>query len=302
MTKVVLIGSDRLRLARLHDTLKRAGYQVETGTDLSDAEILIRAVSAEILIVDVDKNLVGGLSLLETLRENQPDLEMVLILGPMPPPDEQRLITATRSLGVQVHLPHQFTNTPFFPSVMEVIADRRRLRLANKELEGDLQVLRAVRSRLQAQGALIPDYAYLEEQLGQELSIGPEVSLMIIGIDDFEEVQQKRGRQAAEQLLQELVTLLQSDLRDTDVVRRMRDTGRFAVLLPLTEGAHARTVASRIQVKLARRTLGAVSISAGIAEATEGMNAGELVRRAEEAWQQALQTEEKLVVLANTVG
>ncbi|MFQ5854804.1 MAG: diguanylate cyclase domain-containing protein [Anaerolineae bacterium] len=300
MTNIVLIGSDRIGLARTRDALDKTGYQVEVGADLSDASILIRAVSADILVVDVGDGIPGDLSMLETLIEHEPDLEVVLVLGPMPPPTEQELMAATRSLGVQVHLPRQLTNTSFFPSVMSVVADRARLRRTIKKLEDDLAVLRAARSRLQTQDAVVPDYSYLQEQLERELSTGSDVSLMMIGIDDFDEIQQKRGRQAAEQLLQELADLLQSDLRDSDVVTRTDTMEKLAVILPMTDAAHAKIVASRIQVKLARRSLGIASISAGIVEAGAGMDADELIRRADEAWQQAQQTEERLVMLTET--
>lgn len=300
MTNVVLIGSDRIGLARLRDTLSKAGFQVEAGTDLSDAGILIRGVSADILVVDIGDNISGDLSALGSLIEREPDLEVVLVLGPMPPPSEQELMATTRSMGVQIHIPRQLTSTPYFSSVMAVVADRARLRRAIKKLEDDLAVLRAARSRLQTEDAAVLDYSYLQKHLKRELSMGSGVSLMMIGIDDFEEIEQKRGRPAAEQLLQELADLLRSDLRDSDVVTRTRSREKLAVVLPMTEAAHAKIVASRIQVKLARRSLGIASISAGIVQAGDGVDADELIRLAEEAWQQAQQTEEKLIVLTET--
>lgn len=297
MASIVLIGSDRIGLARLRDTLIRVGHQVETATELSDAGILIRAVSADILIIDVDEALTRDLPLLEALVQQDPDLEVVLLLGPMPPPYERELIEITQAMGARVHLPRQLTHTPFFPSVMAVVADRRRLREANKKLEEDVRVLRAVQREQRLQEPLTPDYSYLRKRLRQELSRGSHVSLMIIGIDDFEALQQEHGRQVAEQLVQELANLLRSDLRDSDIVTRTRTMERLAVLLPLTEAVQTKAVASRIQAKMARRSVDVGSVCAGIVEGNGGVDADELLRLADEAWEQARHTEEKLAVL-----
>jgi diguanylate cyclase (GGDEF)-like protein len=297
MSNIVLIAPDRVGLARVGDALRRAGYQVEAGADLADAEILIRATSAELLIVDVDDRITRDLQLLGELIKKEPGLGTVMILGPMPPPAEQELIEITQSMGVQVHLPRQLANTPFFASVMEVIIDRHRLRQANTQLGGDLEVIRTRQVRTHSQGTLIPDFAYLQDQLKQELSMGANLSLMIIGINEFEEIQQKRGQRAADQLVQDLGELIRGDLRDTDIVTHTPVRERLAVLLPLTEAVHAKIVASRIQVKMARRSLGAASLSAGIVQARPGMNVNELISHANEAWRKAQREEDKLYVL-----
>lgn len=301
---VVLIGSDRIGLARIRDRLDEAGYQVETGTDLSDARILVRAGPADILIIDVQEALINQLAALEALLETRPDLEVVLLLGPMPPPEQEQLMGTTRSFGVQMYLPRRLAETPFFAPVIAAVADRRRLRLENSKLKGELEEAREELGRLKARDALtgLPDFHYLQARLTQELEMGPDVSLMIVGIDNFEMIRRGHGHRIAERLLQELADVLQNDLRGTDILTRTMAIEQFAAILPQTKAVHAKIVARRIQDKLAGRSMdigGAsldLSVSAGIAEATEEMDADSLIRRADKAWQQAQATEEKVVV------
>lgn len=306
MASIVLIGSDRIGLARMRDTLTEAGHRVETGVDLADARILVRAGSADVLIVDVNENVLGELSLLEDLTQLEPDLEVVLILGPMPPPEEQQLVQATQAMGVQTHLPRRLMDGSFLASLITILLDRRRLRRENKRLKSELEEICEELDRRKARDALtgLPDYSYLQERLMQELDMGPDVCLMIVGIDNFEEIRQTQGHRTGERLLQELAEVLQEDLRGTDILTRTMAIEQFAAILPQTRAVHAKIVARRIQEKLASRSVEVagtrldLSVSAGIAEASEGMDVDTLINLADRAWQRARRTEEKLVVQA----
>lgn len=297
MAKIVLIGSDRIGLARVRDILVRAGNGVEMATDLSDAKILARAISADILVIEVNDTIVADLSLVEELAKSELDLEVVLLLPPMSPPVEQELITATESMGVKLHVPRQMSKTPFFTSVINLLADRRRLRQAHKRLGGGTEVIRTIQSSRPAQGSLIPDFDYLEKRLTELLQAGAGLCLMVVGIDDLAEIEEKRGQRGVEQFMSDLANFLLTDLRDTDFVTSTPDVGKLAVVLPGASAAHARLVVNRIQAKVMRHSLGTVAVSTGIAEAGEGVDAQELIRLADEAWQSALQAEDKLFVL-----
>lgn len=301
---VVLAGSDRIGLVRLRDALVKAGHQVETATGLSDARTLVRTGSAGILIVDVDDNNASNLPLLEALIEHEPDLEVVMVLGAISPADEQELISAARSLGVQTYLPRRITDTPYFASVLATVADHRRLRRANRQLRGELAKVHAELSRLKGQDGLawLPDYQFLRKRLAQEMRVRADVSLMIIGVDNFEEILERHNRGVAERLLQELAVLLRSDLRDLDTLTRATAVEQFAAIMSGTKAVQAKIAARRIQEELAGRSVDiagtsvSLSISVGIAEATEGMDANALMNRAEKAWQRAQRTEEKLAI------
>ena len=217
-----------------------------------------------------------------------------MVLGPMPPPAEQKLIEATRALGVELHLPRQLTATPFFASVINIALDRHRLYLMNGNIQNADSISKARPDFVHPPEGVPPDFHFLKEQLAYELNLGPELSLMMVEINDFDEIRQKRGQRAAEQLVQDLTYLLKADLRDTDVVTRTEVLEKLAIILPLTKAVQAKIVASRIQVKLARRSLGTASLCVGIAEATAGLSADDLIQLANKALEKAKQIDDKL--------
>ncbi len=299
--KIVLIGSDRIWLARIRDALTTAGHRVEIGHDVSDAGLLVRSISAEMLLVDVGagEDLSDDLPPLQELMASHPDLDVMAVLAPMQPFEEDPVVKALQSAGVPLRLPRRFVASPHFDAVLTLMDDYRRLRQVHEQQKAESTEPPTEPGGSQ-EDVDLPDFAYLQEVLSQELREGTELSLMMVSIDNLEAIQGKRGHEAAEQALQDLAGLLQADLRDTDIVARTRNDKQLAVLLLLTDAAQAKRVASRVQMKQARRSLGSVSIAAGIAEAEEGMTVQALVGRAKEAWQRAQRRDDRLAVLPET--
>lgn len=294
--KLVLIGGDRIWLARIRDALSKAGHQVEIGHDLADAEILLRATSAGVLLVDVEPD-VGpeDVQALEGLIESWPELEVIVVLADMAVYEEEQIIEATRTVGVNLHLPRRFVASPYFNSVLTLVANSRRPGRLATSAGDELERTSAADAE---RPVTIPDYSVLQETLRRELEAGTELSLMMIGIDNLREIEQKRGEEPAAQALEDLTALLVADLRQNDVVTQTPDRDRLAVLLPLTDAASASKIARRIQDKLARRSLGVISVSAGIAAAEEGVDAQTLITWTREAWQRARRRDDRLAVLS----
>ncbi|MBS1251251.1 MAG: Diguanylate cyclase DosC [Anaerolineales bacterium] len=299
--KIVLIGSDRIWLARIRDALTTAGHRVEIGHDVSDAGLLVRSISAEMLLVDVGagEDLSDDLPRLQELMASHSDLDVMAVLAPMQPFEEDPVVKAMQSAGIHLHLPRRFVASPHFDTVLTLMGDYRRLRQVHEQQGAESTEPSAEPGEPQ-EDVELPDFTYLKEVLSQELREGTELSLMMVSIDNLEAIQSKGGHEAAEQALQDLASLLRADLRDTDIVAHTRNDEQLAVLLLLTDAVHAKRVASRVQIKQARRSLGAVSITAGIAEADEAMDADTLIRHAESAWNKAKRRDDRLAVLSGT--
>ncbi len=299
--KFVVTGADRIGLARMKDALTKAGHRIEIATDLADAPILVRASVPEVLIFHADHgdHLAEGLPVLQTLMESHPDLDVILTLPPMPPPDEEQIIRSARSAGIELHLPQRFVIGPHFRSVLTLIEERRALQ-EQAEFLTVAETEEPPAPQPDTGDVAIPDYTRLWDELRAALNETGSVSLMIVGIDNLEEIEDKRGQDSVEDAIHDLVQLIQADLRDTDVVTRTEYDERLAVVLPMTPAAEAEKVASRIQMKQARRSLGAVSITAGIAEATEGVDVDTLIRRAERAWNQAQRRDDRRAVVGRS--
>lgn len=94
---------------------------------------------------------------------------------------------------------------------------------------------------------------YFEQQLDLEIKRserkGTLLSLLMIDIDYFKQLNDRCGHQVGDQVLRELASLLQREMRDLDTVARYGGE-EFVVVLPETDDAGARRVAQRIRMSV----------------------------------------------------
>ncbi len=110
------------------------------------------------------------------------------------------------------------------------------------------------------------------------------VSLLIVDVDRFKEINDTYGHQAGDRALRTLAASLQATVRTTDTVGRIGGD-EFAVLLPEADAVEAAANARRLNVA-ARRTRGAtrLTISVGAATRTGGLDdPAALIARADAA-------------------
>jgi two-component system cell cycle response regulator len=135
---------------------------------------------------------------------------------------------------------------------------------------------------------------------------GDPLSLVLLDIDDFKQINDTLGHQAGDQALAELATLVAGGARKTDMAARYGGE-EFAVILPHTDSAMAHIVAQRTRAAIAEfiflrhTTPIRLSVSAGVAtyptsEGTDTVDA--LVRAADVAMYEAKKKGKNLVVTA----
>lgn len=105
-------------------------------------------------------------------------------------------------------------------------------------------------------------------------------SLAIFDIDHFKDVNDREGHVHGDRVLQELATLLDECVRDTDLVARYGGE-EFVVVMPQTELNGACALAERLRAIIANRM--SVTVSGGVTVATEEDSAESLVARADVA-------------------
>ncbi len=130
----------------------------------------------------------------------------------------------------------------------------------------------------------------LERQLSEAAKADHPVGLLFLNPDAFVLVNERFGRDAADEVVRELVARANGVLRATDVVARWGGV-TFAVLLPGADGAGASAIGEKILAAVqGRRFVGgalhlALSVGAAAYEPGSGAaaSAAELVRRADQA-------------------
>ena len=115
------------------------------------------------------------------------------------------------------------------------------------------------------------------------------LSLLMIDLDDFKQVNDRFGHQAGDQVLEKFGKILRDNCRGSDLVARYGGE-EFAVMLPSTTSTIAFEIGRRLRTRLAETTFvfdgtpARLSASIGIAYTTDtGKPAGDLVRRADQA-------------------
>jgi diguanylate cyclase len=105
-------------------------------------------------------------------------------------------------------------------------------------------------------------------------------SLAMFDIDHFKQVNDREGHVHGDRALQELATLFEDSVRDTDVVARYGGE-EFIVVMPQTDLTGACTFAERLRDLVANRMT--ITISGGVAVAVEGDTPESLIARADAA-------------------
>lgn len=156
---------------------------------------------------------------------------------------------------------------------------------------------------------------YFDERLDEELAaarrFGRAVSLILLDIDHFKQVNDRFGHLFGDRVLQEVAKTLSSSLREIDVACRYGGE-EFAVILTETDLAGGVQVAERLRqtaesFALAWRGQGAsISVSCGVASSTqatqlETLSAPILVYAADQALYVAKSTGRNRVVTADQV-
>ena len=129
----------------------------------------------------------------------------------------------------------------------------------------------------------------IEEEARRHARFNEPVSLVLIDLDHFQEVNDRFGHRAGDEALREVARLLLKHSRNFTVVTRFGGD-EFAVLLVNTPKSGAVTYAQRIREVVARHEFahGTVTISLGVASLPEDVGTGEdLVVAADKAMYEA---------------
>ncbi len=148
------------------------------------------------------------------------------------------------------------------------------------------------------------NHAYFHQQIDFEVRryvrYGARLSLMLIDIDDFKEINDTYGHREGDRILAAMGKTFMRMARDSDICCRYGGE-EFAVILPFSDVHEADAIANRLNMELAERIPGGrVTVSIGVA-ACEKMTATyrDLVDKADAALYQAKRSGKNRVVVAD---
>jgi len=124
----------------------------------------------------------------------------------------------------------------------------------------------------------------LESEIERSRRYGNPLSLILIDIDNFKELNDTYGHQTGDRVLKEVARVIRENLRRTDYLGRLGGE-EFLVVLPETTPEKARLVAERIRKDIENLDLrvGKLTISAGVTGLKKGDTMESLMNRVDRA-------------------
>lgn len=132
------------------------------------------------------------------------------------------------------------------------------------------------------------------------------ISVLLMDVDHFKHINDSVGHQNGDQVLQHIVKIIQSSLRDTDQVFRYGGE-EFAILLSKADVNAAHLTAERIRKQIQTTPLSLneipcnISVSIGVTEAKDCDSEKAVFNRADQALYSAKQNGRNCVVMAETL-
>ncbi|WP_214626079.1 sensor domain-containing diguanylate cyclase [Paenibacillus agaridevorans] len=169
----------------------------------------------------------------------------------------------------------------------------KRLELLNEEYERKQQELMLINSRLEAMATTDPltglrNRRYFQDHLttllAKHQNSGQPLSMLIIDIDHFKNINDTYGHPIGDIVLAKLAELLQSMSRETDIIARFGGE-EFVAILPETGKEQAVDIAEALCRATAATPMDdyRITISLGVATAEIGETNGTLVKKADTA-------------------
>jgi two-component system, cell cycle response regulator len=240
-SKILVVDDSPTQLDWLVQVLVKEGYTVATAADGRDAIRKVRGDPPDLVLLDMILPDMDGLEVLRIVKA-RPDEAFIPVIILSVKSDLDTKVTGLR-IGAD-----DFLAKPFAEA--EILA-RCAAMLRIKHLQ---EKLRETQRKLEEQtitDALtgLKNRRFFDERLHEEFRraqrYGDYLSLIMIDLDHFKDVNDRHGHQAGDSVLREAATLLRSSIRDPDICARYGGE-EFAVILPKTHMQGALTVAERV--------------------------------------------------------
>jgi diguanylate cyclase (GGDEF)-like protein len=154
------------------------------------------------------------------------------------PPEKFEIFVPPLNLWFSVSAYHADTDSHCFVTVIENITDRKLLQ-RNYEQMAQTDYLTGLSNRRHFM-------QQAETELTRTLRYGSTLSLLMLDLDHFKQINDNHGHRAGDKVLQTFSTLCRSTLRESDLIGRLGGE-EFVIMLPETGAADAIGVAERLR-------------------------------------------------------
>ena len=239
--KILVVDDSRTQLDWLVAVLEKEGYAVRTAADGKDAIRKVRTESPDLVLLDMILPDMSGLEVLRLIKPTDESQFLPVII------QSSKSDIESKVEGLRIGA-HDFLVKPF--AEQELVA-RCATMLRIKHLQ---ERLREAQKKLEEQSITdgltgLKNRRFFDERLHEEFRraqrYGDPLSLLMLDLDKFKDVNDRWLHPFGDKVLKETATLIRNSLRDHDISARYGGE-EFAVILPKTHLSNALLVARRI--------------------------------------------------------
>jgi diguanylate cyclase (GGDEF)-like protein len=239
--RILVVDDSRTQLDWLVEVLQREGYLVRTAADGKDAIRKVRTEPPDLVLLDLVLPDMDGLEVLRLIKaRKEEDFIPVIILSARSDLDSK--VIGLR-IGADDYLAKPFAEAEILAraaAMLRIKSLEVQLRRAQKELEE-----RSITDGLTG----LKNRRFFDERIVEEYRraqrYSDPVSLMMIDLDLFKDVNDHHGHPVGDLVLREAAQLIRGTIRDPDICARYGGE-EFAVILPKTHLSGALVVAERV--------------------------------------------------------
>lgn len=277
MYRLLIVDDDAHCQDVLSDTLESEDYSLHKANDGQQALEMTERHQPSLILLDISMPGMDGMEVLRRLKANEKTQQIPVIM--VTALDTEAQIAACLEYGAVDHVVKPFSNTVV----------RARVRAALRSYDAiQWQISRAMTDVLTD----LPNRRAFDEELSRRFAYWSRqqvpFSLLILDVDHFKRFNDTHGHAAGDAVLRHLARTLKGAFREMDFVARIGGE-EFAVILPSTTGNNAIAAACKVFEAVGGTELCyqgislKVSVSAGLAEASQGESEQELFQLADAA-------------------
>lgn len=262
--RILVVDDEESIRSMMADILRMDGHEVTVASSGEEAIELSQQVAFDLTFVDlVMSSGLGGLEVLEGIRKRSPEADVVVVTG------FATIEVAVESMRLGAA---DFVTKPFSNAHLRIVVskafERRRLIRAAEESEHY--------KRLSRQDGLTGLYNHrffhqlIDSEVARATRFGHKVSLLILDLDRFKELNDSHGHLVGDQVLRQISDLIRNTCRKYDFAARYGGE-EFAIISPGSDAAQAAVLAERIRERAAEAEFGSpassvhLTLSIGIA-------------------------------------
>jgi two-component system, cell cycle response regulator len=247
--RVLVVEDSRTQADWLAQVLVREGYTVSIAQDGREAIRRVRTEPVDLVLLDMILPDMDGLQVLRVIKARSDEQFVPVILLSVKSDLDSRV--AGLRIGAD-----DFLAKPFADAEIQA---RAAAMLRIKSLQDQLRAAKGQLEKLSITDGLtgLYNHRHFEERLAEEFRRSQRytdpVSLIMLDLDHFKDVNDRYGHPFGDRVLRETAELLRTSTRDPDICARYGGE-EFAIILPKTHLQGALAVAERTVRSLRAKT------------------------------------------------